>query len=136
MGLPASQRRALNQIEKTLAADDHYGLAALFAIFTSLAGHEAMPATERVTAPPWPWRRPGRPWRRMRPGLVTVVGLAMAVGALVALSLLLPGPQVCAQGSVALVAAHAQSVPALRHPACVTQQNKPSETGQNGLYTP
>ena len=53
MSLPASQRRALNQIEKTLAADDHSGLRPLFAIFARLTGHEAMPVTERVTARLW-----------------------------------------------------------------------------------
>lgn len=56
--MPASQRRALNQIEKTLAGD-HPGLGPQFAIFTRLAGHEAMPVTERVTARPWRrWMRP------------------------------------------------------------------------------
>ena len=114
MSLPGSQRRALNQIEKTLAADDRSGLGPLFAIFTSLTGGEAMPVTERVTA------RPGR--RRMRPGVITVVSLAMVAGALLTLSLMLPTPQVCAQGRVAFIAAHEQSVPAGRHPACVTQQ--------------
>jgi hypothetical protein len=58
MSLPASQRRALIQIEKTLA-DDHPGLRPLFAIFTRLNGHEAMPVTERVSARPWRrWMRP------------------------------------------------------------------------------
>ena len=116
ISLPGSQRRALNQIEKTLAADDRSGLGPLFAIFCSLTSGEAMPVTERVTARPRPWRR------RMRPGVITVVSLAMVAGALLTLSLMLPTPQVCAQGRVALMAAHEQSVPAGRHPACVTQQ--------------
>jgi hypothetical protein len=60
-GLPAGQRRALNRIKRTLA-DDDLRLGPLFAIFTRLAGYEPMPATERVTAPPW-WRRR---MRRMR----------------------------------------------------------------------
>jgi hypothetical protein len=60
MSLPASQWRALNQIEKTLASD-HPGLGPLFAVFTRLTGHEAMPVTERGTG--WPW------WR-MWPGAV------------------------------------------------------------------
>ena len=51
MSLPASQQRALSQIEKTLA-DDHPGLGPLFATFTRLAGQEAMPVTERVTDRP------------------------------------------------------------------------------------
>jgi hypothetical protein len=56
MRLPGAQQRALNRIEKTLADDDPR-LGPLFAIFTRLAGHEAMPATERVTAPQWRRRR-------------------------------------------------------------------------------
>jgi hypothetical protein len=125
MSLPASQRRALDQIEKTLA-DDHPGLGPLFAIFTRLTGHEAMPVTERVTARPWRWR--------MRPAGVTVVGLAMAAGALLALSLTLPRPQMCAPGMVTPVAAHTRSVPTGLQPACATQQDKPSKTSQGGLY--
>ena len=118
MSLPGSQRRALNEIEKTLAADDRSGLGPLFAIFASLTGGEAMPVTERVTAQPWR--------RRMRPGAIAVVGLAMVAGALLTVSLMLPRPQVCAQGRIALVAAQEQPVPVGRHPACVTQQNKPT----------
>jgi hypothetical protein len=127
MSLPASQRRALNQIEKTLA-DDHPSLGPLFAIFTRLTGREAMPVNERVTARPWRWR--------VRPAVLTLFGLAMAIGTLVAISLTLPGPQVCAAGTVTPVAAPTPSVPAGRQPACSLQQNKPSETSQSGLYAP
>ena len=127
MSLPASQRRALDQIEKTLA-DDHPSLGPLFAIFTRLTGHEAMPATERVTARTWRWQR------RMLPGVVTIVGLAMVTGALLTLSLMLPGPRACAPGTVTTVAAHARSVPAGRQPGCATQQNEPGKTRQSGLY--
>ena len=115
MSLPTSQRRALNQIEKTLAGD-HPGLGPLFAIFTSLTSHEAMPVTERVTA---------RPWQRIRPAGVIVVGLAMALGGLIALSLMLPSAQVCAPGTVTPVAAHTRSVQTGRQPACATQQTSP-----------
>jgi hypothetical protein len=125
--MPASQRRALNQIEKTLAGD-HPGLGPQFAIFTRLAGHEAMPVTERVTDGPW------RRQRRMRPGAVTVAGLAVATGALLTLSLMLPRPQECATGTGTPVAAHARSVPTGRQPACATQQGKPSQTRQSGLH--
>ena len=124
MRLPASQRRALNQIEKTLA-DDHPGLGPLFAIFTRLTGHEAMPVTEQVTARRWRWHR------RMRPGVAAVVGLAMATGALLALSLMVPGPQLCTQGTVTPVAARMR-FPAGRQPDCTTQQNKLSRTGPSG----
>ena len=99
MSLPGRQRRALVQIEQSLA-DDHPGLGPLFAVFTSLTREEAMPVTERVTARPWrrrgprwrPWRprqrrgrprqHPGRPRRRMWPGLATVAVLAVATGVL------------------------------------------------------
>src|ERR1700722_17417778 len=124
MSLPASQRRALNQIEKTLA-DDHPGLRPLFAIFTRLVDHEAMPVAEQVTAPRWRWRR------RLRPGVAAVVGLAMAAGALLALSLMVSSPQLCAQGTVTPVAAHAQ-FPAGRQPICAPQQNKLSRTSPSG----
>jgi hypothetical protein len=116
MGLPASQRRALNQIEKALA-DDHPSLGPLFAVFARLAGQEAMPVTERVTARRW-WQ----PWwqRRMWPAVATVIGLAMITGALLTLSLRLPGPQVC-KDTVVAVAAHVRSVPTVGRPACATR---------------
>jgi hypothetical protein len=127
MSLPASQRRALNQIEKTLA-DDHPSLGPLFATFTRLTGHEAMPVTERVTARQWRrWRR--RRW--MRPGVAAVVGLAMATGALLALSLMLPDPQPCAQGAATPAAAHTW-FPAGRQPICATEQDKLSRTSPSG----
>lgn len=47
MSLPARQQRALDRIEKTLLADDPR-LGSMFAIFTRLTWHEAMPMTERV----------------------------------------------------------------------------------------
>jgi hypothetical protein len=128
MSLPAGQRRALDQIEKALA-EDHPGLGPMFALFTRLTGHEAMPVTERVTG-----RQRQRRWkRRMRPGVVTVVGLAMATGALLTLSLLRPGPQVCAPGTVIAGAAHTRPVPAGRQPACPTQQTTSSKTSPSGL---
>ena len=133
MSLPASQRRALNQIEETLA-NDHPGLEPMFAIFTRLTGHEAMPLTEQVTARLWLWPRRWPP--RLRPAVVTLIGLAMATGALLTLSLMLPGPQACAPGSVSPVAAQTQPVPIGRPRTCTTQQHKTSETSQSGLYAP
>jgi hypothetical protein len=126
MSLPAGQQRALNLIEKTLA-NDHPGLGPLFAIFTRLTGHEPMPVTERVTAKRWQWRR-------MWPTVVTLVGLTMATGVLLTLSLLMSGPRVCVPSTVATVAAHARSVPTGRQAACPTQQNKPGQTSLSGLY--
>src|ERR1700683_1825475 len=102
MRLPASQRRTLDQIEETLA-NDHPGLGPMFAIFTRLTGHEAMPLTEQVTARPWLGPRGCR--QRLRPAVVPLIGLAMATGALLTLSLMLPGSQACAPGTVNPVAA-------------------------------
>jgi hypothetical protein len=133
MSLPASQRRALNQIERTLA-DDHPSLGPLFAIFTRLTGREAMPVTERVTARRWRWR-----WqRRWRPRLVTLVALAMAMGVLVTISLMLPGPQECGTdtGTLTSAVAHARAVPTGHQAACPPPQNSQSKTGQRGLYAP
>jgi hypothetical protein len=118
MNLPTSQQRALDRIENALA-HDHPGLGPLFAIFTKLVGHEAMPMTERVTARPWWSRRKVR--LRMRPAVATLVGLGVAVVALFALSLTLPSPQGC-PGAISTVAARTQSVPAGRLAACTTQE--------------
>jgi hypothetical protein len=120
MSLPASQQRALNQIEKTLA-DDHPSLGPLFAIFTRLVGHEAMPVTERVTARP----RRLRSQRRMWPTVATLAGLAMVTVALFTLSLTLPSRQLCPD-TVISVAARMQPDPTGRQLACPTQQSKPA----------
>jgi hypothetical protein len=125
MSSPASQRRALSQIEKTLG-DDHPSLGPLFAVFTRLTGHEPMPVTERVTARRWRWQRRG-----MRPAVLTLVGLTVATGALLTLSLLLPGPQECGPSAVTTVAERARPVP---QPGCAIQQNKPGKASQSGLY--
>jgi hypothetical protein len=80
MSLPGSQQRALGGIEETLLADD-LRLGSLFAIFTRLTRHEAMPWTERVEA---------GPWQRVRPALVGAIGLIAVISVLM-LSLLVPG---------------------------------------------
>ena len=118
MSLPISQQRALEQIEKTLA-DDHPSLGPLFVIFTGLVRHEAMPVTERVADRPWRLRR-------MWPTVATLVGLAMVTVALFALSLTLPGRQMC-PGMAFSVAARTQSVPAGRQLACPIQPSKPGK---------
>ena len=120
MSLPAGQRRALNRIEKTLADDDLH-LGQLFAFFTRMAGHQPMPVTERVTAPPL-----RRRMRRMWPALVTVIGLAVVTGAFI-LSQALPSQQVC-PGTVTAVSAHVQSAGTGGQPACTTRQ-----IGQGGV---
>lgn len=129
MSLPASQQRALGKIEKALA-DDHPGLGPLFAIFTQLAGREAMPATERVTArsrrissqPRMPWQR------RMWPTAAGVIGLALVTVVLFTLSLTLPDRPACSATAVS-IAARIQSVPTGSQAACATQQSGPSRTG-------
>jgi hypothetical protein len=113
MSLPVSQQRALDEIEKTLA-DDHPGLGPLFATFTSLVGHEAMPVTERVTA----WRSRWR--RRISPTIATLVGLAVAAVALFTISLTLPSSQVC-PSTVIAAGAHVRSVSTGHEPACAIQ---------------
>jgi len=122
MSLPPSQQRALSQIEKTLA-DDHPGLESLFATFTRLAGQEAMPVTERVTA------RRRLPWqRRMWPTAAGVVGLALVAVALFTLSLTLPSRPACT-GTVGTIAARMQPLPTGSQAACATQRSGPSTTG-------
>lgn len=118
MSLPTGQRRALDRIEKTLA-DDHPNLGPLFASFTTLVGHEAMPVTERVTA--WPLRSR---WR-IRPIVATLVGLAMAAVALFAISLTMPRPQVCPSTAIG-VAVHTQPAPIGRLSPCAPQEDKRS----------
>jgi hypothetical protein len=129
MSLPASQQRALDEIEKTLAAD-HPGLGPLFATFTRLVGDEAMPVTEQVTARPrrslWPRRVTWR--RRMWPTVAGVVGLAVATVVLFTLSLTLPSRPSCT-GTVVSIAARIQAAPAGSQAACATQQGAPSKTG-------
>jgi hypothetical protein len=121
MSLPAGQRRALDQIEKALA-DDHPGLGPLFAGFTRQIGHAAMPPTERV--PSWPRR-----WQqRIPPGVAAAAVLALAAGAFLVLSLLLPAPPKCVSRPVFAGQTATQSAPAGRPSSCVTGQSKPSGT--------
>ena len=126
MSLPASQQRALSQIEKTLA-DDHPGLGPLFDIFTGLAGREAMPVTERVTDRSWrlPWPR------RMWPTVAGVVGLALVTVVLFTLSLTLPSRPACT-GTTVSIAARMQPLPDGSQAACATQQGEPAKTRPAG----
>jgi hypothetical protein len=52
MSLPACQQRALDQIEKALMSGDPR-LGSLFAIFSRLTRHEAIPGTEQVKPRKW-----------------------------------------------------------------------------------
>ena len=128
MSLPTGQRRALEEIEKTLT-NDHPGLGTMFAIFTRLAGHEAMPVTERVAARRWrlrwQWRMSSRP--------APFVGLAMVTVALFTLGLTPPGSLAC-PGTAMSAAARLQSVQTGRQLACAREQNKPSKIRRSGLH--
>jgi hypothetical protein len=123
MGLPASQQRALDEIEETLA-HDHPGLGPLFATFTRLVGNEAMPVTERVTARP-PWQR------RMWPTVAGVVGLAMVTVVLFTLSLTLPSRPTCT-GTVGSIAARMQPPQTGSQAACATQRSEPGNNAPTG----
>jgi hypothetical protein len=112
-GLPTGQQRALNRIEKTLADDDP-GLGPLFAIFTRLVGHEAMPATERVPIPTW---RRRQVWQ-LRAALVTIIGLAAVTGTIVFSQM--SGRPVC-PGTVTAAAAHVRSAGTGRLLACTSR---------------
>jgi hypothetical protein len=72
MSLPASEERTLTAIERSLLSRDPR-LKSLFAIFTRLTWHEAMPAVEQL-------RR-----RRWHPpaGAVILLAIALMVGVIV-----------------------------------------------------
>jgi hypothetical protein len=134
MSLPSGQQRALSQIEKTLG-DDHSGLGPLFAIFTRLAGQEAMPATERVPDRSWrlrwQWRLPRArmTWqRRMWPTAAGVVGLALVAVTLFTLSLTLPSRPACT-GTAVSIAARLQTAAPGSQAVCATQPSGPGKAG-------
>jgi hypothetical protein len=82
------QRRALCRIEKMLLRDDP-GLGSLFAFFTRLTLHEAMPWTEQARPVRWQWRK-----------LVIAAGLAAVLAAL-AFSLLASRSHTCGAAPMA-----------------------------------
>ncbi len=96
MSLPAFQRRALDQIEQALVAEDP-GLGLRFAVFARLTLHEAMPGTEQV---------PGRVQRLLRPATMLSL-IVISLAALLAASWLIASGQVCPAGASA--AAHSMS---------------------------
>lgn len=81
MSLPAGQRRALERIGQTLAAEDPR-LGSLFAVFTRLTRNEALPRTEQIT---------GRLRQLLRPAAAIPLTLLTLVSMLVATSLILSG---------------------------------------------
>jgi hypothetical protein len=72
MSLPASEERVLTRIEQTLLARDPR-LKSIFAIFTRLTVHEAMPATEQIQ----------RRWWHPQPGAVVLLAVVLLVGMIV-----------------------------------------------------
>ena len=90
MSLPARQQRALDRIEKTLLADDpRFG--SLFAIFTRLTWHEAMPGIELVKA---------RRWHSLGPFAAIATAL-IAVASVLMLTLLTPRRPICLTSAAA-----------------------------------
>jgi hypothetical protein len=90
MSLPARQQRALDRIEKTLMADDpRFG--SLFAIFTRLTWHEAMPGIELAKS--------GR-WHSLRPFAAIAIAL-IAVASVLMLTLLAPRRPICLTSAAA-----------------------------------
>ena len=98
MRLAASQDRVLDRIERTLLADDPR-LGSLFAVFTRLARHEAMPATEQVRA--------GR-WRPRGPVAAVSIALVILAGA-VTLALSAPSGQTCGVTVTSAARSHSPS---------------------------
>jgi hypothetical protein len=111
MGLPGSQQRALDQIERTLL-EDEWQLGSLFAIFTRLTSHEAMPWAERVTTRPWPLR--------LRVGMAAAMAVGLAA-VMTALLLLNPGRQAC-PGGTAPSPAHLEPFRAGQQASCPARQ--------------
>ena len=128
MSFPVGQRRALEEIEKTLT-NDHLGLGPMFAIFTRLTSHEAMPVTERVAVGTWRRRWLPRKWPRVAP----VIGLAMVTVALFTLGLTRPSSLAC-PGTAVSIGARIQPVRGGRQPACASQQNQPAKIRPGGLH--
>jgi hypothetical protein len=109
--LPGSQQRALDQIERTLLDDDRR-LGSLFATFTRLTSHEAMPWAERVPDRPWPLRL------RLGIAAAMAIGLAAIISALL---LLTPGQPGC-PASAAASPAHLHPVRADPQAPCPARQ--------------
>jgi Protein of unknown function (DUF3040) len=119
MSWPSRQQRVLEQIEKTLLADD-YRLAALFAYFAGLTRDDARPGTERIRA-----------WSR-RPRSVLLAAAGLVVLTTFMLAWLGPGSQVC---PTAAVTTSASSSSAARSAASrpTNQGSQPHKLTGNGI---
>ncbi len=84
MSLPACEQRALDRIDKALQDGDPR-LGSMFAIFTRLTRHEAMPGTEQVRDASWMTLR--------RKAAIPVAMIAML--SVLTLSWLAPGQRAC-----------------------------------------
>jgi hypothetical protein len=82
MSLPASEEKVLSGIERGLVTRDPC-LSSLFAIFTRLTRHEAMPATEQIR----------RRWRAPHGAVIAFV-IALIIGVAVVSSVF--SPRACA----------------------------------------
>jgi hypothetical protein len=102
VSLPADQQRALSQIEQALLSDDPR-LWSLFAVFTRLTRHEAMPGTEQVKAP----------LRQLLQPVVVIPVTLITLAFVLLLSVLIPGGRVC--GSASAAAGHSDTAPATAH---------------------
>jgi hypothetical protein len=112
MSLPARQQRALDRIGEMLAADDP-GLRSMFAIFTRLTRHEAMPMTERVRT---------RLKRLLRPAMVIPITL-IAVLSILIVSFPTHSRTMCGRAVAASGLARAWSRAASCSPAPATRGN-------------
>ncbi len=103
MSLSARQRHALDRIERTLVLEEPR-LGSLFAVFTRLTQHEALPVIEQVTS---------RLRRRAAMIGVMLIGIAIMVAA----SLLIPGGRACPMASGAAGRSLSASLTAAASPA-------------------
>ena len=79
MNRPGRQQRLLKRTEKRLLADDPR-LGSLFAYFTGLTHHEAMPAAERIEPRPRPEPRAVPARRRRGRGVIAAFFIRLMPG--------------------------------------------------------
>jgi hypothetical protein len=107
MSLPVSEERALTGIEQALLSRDPR-LKSLFAIFTRLTRHEAMPAIEQLRRRRW----------RPQAGAVILLAIALIVGVIMMGSLASTNGCGPAQPSAATAARPSASAPSASNQGC------------------